>query len=57
MTRTFNLQLLRGKWVFPVSKPDTNAKLKLRNSLLEFSTVITVQAVYLLLVHVHMLRT
>ena len=25
MTRTFNLQLLRGKWVFPVSKPDTIA--------------------------------
>ena len=33
MTRTFNLQLLRGKWVFPASKSDAIAKLKPRNSL------------------------
>ena len=58
MTRTFNLQLLRGKWVFPFSKPDTIAKLKLWNSLVRIldrhycSSIVFIPCQY---AHVHLI--
>ena len=53
MTRTSNLQLLRGKWVFLASKPDTVAKLKLGNSLVRILDRHYVQAVYSFCVNLH----